>query len=40
MVPDVTIQEAHGTEWPVNVGRGGLPEKYIQRFLEEAEAQR
>lgn len=40
MVSDVIIQDDHGTEWTVNVRRGALPEKYIQRFLEEAEAQR
>lgn len=39
-VSDVTVQDDHGTEWAVSVRRGALPEKYIQRFLEEAEAQR
>lgn len=40
MVSDVIIQDDYGTEWTVSVRRGALPEKYIQRFLEEAEAQR
>ena len=38
-VSDIIILDDDGTERNVCVRRGALPEKYIQRFLEEAEAQ-
>jgi len=39
LVSDVSILTHSGTEWGVCLRRGALPEKYIRRFLEEAEDQ-
>ena len=38
-VEDVSILDRNGTEWGVCLREGVLPEKYIQRFLEEAKGQ-
>ena len=38
-VEDVSILDRNGTEWSVCLREGVLPEKYIQRFLEEAKGQ-
>lgn len=35
LVKDITITDSYGLEWEVCILEGTLPEKYIQRFLEE-----
>lgn len=37
LVKDIVITDSYGLEWEVCILEGTLPEKYIQRFLEEAE---
>lgn len=36
LVKDIVITDSYGLEWEVCILEGTLPEKYIQRFLEEA----
>lgn len=38
-VSDAVILDNSGVEWEVWLRKGALPEKYMQRFLEEAQAQ-
>lgn len=36
-VTDICLEDAQGREWNVYLRSGAMPEKYIRRFLEEAE---